>query len=176
MKLSTKAAMTAGALMIPAVALVGAVAAAPLGEEIDLTEEQIAVIESADEEYKSTLEEAGLTVQDARHYRQLTRRNERFEEHKDEMAEFLGVTVEELESAHENGTVKELIEESGKTQDEIFAFHEELREAHIQSLLESGEITEEQAEQMLERGPREGRGRGMGRGMGRGPGMMNQAE
>ena len=155
--------MTAGALLIPAVALVGAVAAAPLGESIDLTEDQIAVIESADETYRQSLEDVGVTLHEAMQYRRQAQRGERFEENKDEMAAFLGVSVKDLEAAHEDRSIKELIEESGKSQDEIFAFFEEQRGSYIQSMLESGEITEEQAEQMLAREPK---GPGMGGGQG----------
>ena len=80
----------------------------------------------------------------------------------DAVAEILGLTVEELEAAREDGTtIEELVEAAGLTEDEfrdaIGAAREEARETRVEEALENGEITEEEAAEILS-----GEGRGQG--------------
>ena len=95
---------------------------------------------------------------------------------KDEMkaivAEVIGVTVEELEEARENGTARELFEDADR--EAIQAAVEAYRAEQIQEALDAGLITPEQAEQLEEfdghRGRRGHRGPGNGpRGGGNAP-------
>ncbi len=83
------------------------------------------------------------------------------------MADALGITVEELEAAHENGEVRELIEAQGLTQEEMQTAMQGIRERAVDAALADGVLTEEQAEQMKNRsgrGARSGRGGRGGRG------------
>ena len=89
-------------------------------------------------------------------------------------ADALGMSVEELEAAREEGTkLDELAEEAGVEVDAVKEAVEAARAEAIEDALADGTITEEQAEFLLEHGGRGdcgpgGKGRG-GRG-GRGPG------
>lgn len=82
------------------------------------------------------------------------------------VADALGLTVEELEAAKEDGTLRDLVEESGV---DVRAAIEAARNAAIDTALANGEITAEQAEALREmsvgKGGHGGRG---GRGGGRG--------
>ena len=87
-------------------------------------------------------------------------------------AEILGITVEELNTAREEGTtLHEIIEEQGLDFDE---FHKQIKEkraerikAKIDQLVEDGKITREQADEKIKRfGDFEGKGRCMGARMG----------
>lgn len=92
------------------------------------------------------------------------------------MAEILGVTVEELDAAKENGTVRELVEATGLTNEELREAAKAAHDAAIEDAVEAGVITVEQAE-ALEDAPvrRRGQGRGNGRGPGNfGPGTRGQ--
>lgn len=94
-------------------------------------------------------------------------------------AEMLGLTVEELEAAREDGTrMPKLIEEAGLTAEEFReAMNGEFAEV-VQAALEAGLVTDEQATQLNERGwrgPRGGgRGHGHGHGHGRGEGALGE--
>ena len=82
------------------------------------------------------------------------------------VADILGLTVEELEAAREDGiTMDELLEDAGLTEDEFReaagAAREAAREARVAEALENGDITEEEAEAILSG---EGRGQGGQRG------------
>jgi len=87
-------------------------------------------------------------------------------------AEILGITVEELNTAREEGTTfHEIIEEKGLDFDE---FHEQMKEkraerikARMDQLVEDGRITREEADERIEGfGDFEGKGRRMGAGKG----------
>jgi len=76
----------------------------------------------------------------------------------DDMANILGITAEELKAEMESGkNMEQIATEHGLTMEQ---FHEktlELRKAEISQALENGEITQEQADKMLEgleKGPR----------------------
>lgn len=66
------------------------------------------------------------------------------------IADTLGVTVEELEAAHEAGTVKTLAESAGVTRKDIKAAIEVARDSMIDDAVASGQISAEQAEQLRE--------------------------
>jgi hypothetical protein len=74
--------------------------------------------------------------------------------HKDEMtAKALGITVDDLNAAHEDGQrLPDLIEELGFTQEEFEANMQTLREETLQQAVQDGVITQEQADLMLENG------------------------
>ena len=72
------------------------------------------------------------------------------------MADALGVTVEELESAYEKGEVREFIDAQGLSQEEMQTLILGVRETAVDAALADGVITEEQAEQMKDRGIRSG--------------------
>lgn len=80
------------------------------------------------------------------------------------MADILGVTVEEIEAAKEDGTFRDLVEASGLTREEIKAAAEEAYRAAIDQAVADGLITQEQAD-MLEEAGFGGKGKG-GRGHG----------
>ncbi|MCP4358973.1 MAG: hypothetical protein GY796_13215 [Chloroflexi bacterium] len=85
------------------------------------------------------------------------------------IAETLGITVEELEAAHDEGkTLTDLAEEQGIEMETVQAAIQEAHEAAVLQAVEDGTITQEQADWMLEHGAN-GRGgpRGNG-GFGRG--------
>lgn len=70
----------------------------------------------------------------------------------DGLAEFLGMTSDELKAAREDGqTLEEILESQGKTMDELKAYAQEKAEERIQQALADGKITQEQADAMLER-------------------------
>ena len=67
-------------------------------------------------------------------------------------AEILGLDPEDLKVDLENGkTFKEIISESGLTREEILEKKKSFFTDKINGLLESGEITQEQADQKLEK-------------------------
>lgn len=66
------------------------------------------------------------------------------------VAEALGLTVEELEAAREEGqTLPELAEEQGVEMDDVRAAAEEAKAVAVQQAVDEGLITEEQAERIL---------------------------
>ncbi|MGB1252617.1 MAG: hypothetical protein ACPG8W_18535 [Candidatus Promineifilaceae bacterium] len=94
------------------------------------------------------------------------------------MADELGITVDELEQAKEDGvTLEELAETNGTTVEAVKAAADAEKAAQVQEALDNGDITEEQAERLLNGGGRRGGPRGGGDGEGRpgrrGPGGGN---
>jgi hypothetical protein len=95
------------------------------------------------------------------------------------MAQVLGVTAEEFAAAKADGTVQELVDATGLTQEELMTAVQEAHQTVLTQAIESGIITQEQADQLQsERGfGLRGFGGGMrgghhgGRGMGLGQGM-----
>jgi cytochrome b len=91
------------------------------------------------------------------------------------MADVLGLTTAELEAAREEGTVRDLIEASGLTQEEIMTAMQEAHETAVAQAVADGVITQEQADQLQEvhgfglGGPRSGHGHGRGGPRGNGP-------
>lgn len=88
-------------------------------------------------------------------------------EHKAAVAEILGLTVEELEAAHEAGQrLDEIVEAQGLTMEEFHAEMQAIRIAQINQAVADGELTQEEADAMIERiescegGPGRGPGRG----------------
>ncbi|HFC12064.1 MAG TPA: hypothetical protein ENJ56_04405 [Anaerolineae bacterium] len=67
---------------------------------------------------------------------------------KQAVADTLGVTVDELEAAHEDGTVAELADAAGVTRADVKEAVEAARNGLIDDALANGEITTEQAEQL----------------------------
>lgn len=86
------------------------------------------------------------------------------------VADVLGMTVEELEAVQEDGTtLPELLEQQGVTVEELQAALQAAYEEAVAAALAEGTITQEQADQLIERGLQRG-GRGGGpRGGGSGP-------
>ena len=85
------------------------------------------------------------------------------------LAGILGISVEELEAAREDGTkLPELIEELGLDAEEVKAEMQAAREAAIQQAVEDGTITQEQADELLSGEGRGGRGHGGQGGRGQG--------
>jgi hypothetical protein len=78
----------------------------------------------------------------------------------DAVANALGVTVEEVQAAKEDGTFRELVEASGLTRDDLRTVVEEARQEMINQALADGVITQEQADQIQSRGPGGHRGGG----------------
>lgn len=68
------------------------------------------------------------------------------------LADILGVTVEELEAAREERTLKDLVADSGLTREEIAAATEAAYQDAIDQALADGVITPEQAELLEENG------------------------
>jgi uncharacterized protein YidB (DUF937 family) len=88
---------------------------------------------------------------------------------KAEVAEILGLTVEELEAAKEAETpMEDLVADAGLTEDEFKAALEAAFPDAVAAALADGAITEEEAEAILERGFRPG-GKGGKGGHGGGP-------
>lgn len=76
-------------------------------------------------------------------------------------AEALGMTVEELEAAHEDGaTMPELLEDAGLTGEEFQQAMQDAYDAALAQAVEDGVITQEQADMMKEMGLRGKRGPG----------------
>jgi uncharacterized protein (DUF433 family) len=90
------------------------------------------------------------------------------------IADVLGISVEELESARTDGTrLSELAEANGVEISDVEAAIAEYHAEVIAQAVEDGTITQEQADQMLEHQGSKGPGvGGQGRGRGRGPGMF----
>ena len=66
------------------------------------------------------------------------------------LADLLGISAEELAAAKEDGTVRDLIEASGLTQEEIQVAMQEAHEAAVAQAVADGVITQEQADQLQE--------------------------
>lgn len=81
---------------------------------------------------------------------------------KQAMADELGISVEEMQAAKEDGTtLEELAEANGTTVEAVKEAGQAEKEAQVQAALDNGDITEEQAEQLLNgRGGRGGNGDG----------------
>lgn len=90
------------------------------------------------------------------------------------IADALGVTVEELAAAKEDGTMRDLVEAAGLTHEDIHAIVEAEKAAQLAAAVADGTITQEQADALAEgksghgkggsqRGPRGEGGRGEGR-------------
>ncbi|MFT7586938.1 MAG: hypothetical protein ACI9EW_003378 [Cellvibrionaceae bacterium] len=62
------------------------------------------------------------------------------------MAGILGVTTEELDTAKADGTIRDLVEASGKTREELKAAGEEAYAAAVAQAVTDGVITQEQAD------------------------------
>jgi hypothetical protein len=83
------------------------------------------------------------------------------------LAGLLGLSAEELEAAKEEGSIRDLVEASGLTQEEIMTAMQEARETAVAEAVADGVITQEQADQLEAMpgrggfgGPRGGHGRG----------------
>ena len=85
-------------------------------------------------------------------------------------ADTLGISVEEMEAAKEDGTLQELAEAAGVTREDVRDAVIAARDGMIDDALANGEITAEQAEQLKEKPIRKGRHGGHGR-PGRGGGQ-----
>ncbi|MEM8857473.1 MAG: hypothetical protein AAGD96_04080 [Chloroflexota bacterium] len=81
-------------------------------------------------------------------------------------ATVLGVTVEELEEARENRTMRDLIAETGLTRDEIRTATEAAYQDAIDQAVANGDITPEQAELLEENGLKSRKGNRGNRGRG----------
>lgn len=82
------------------------------------------------------------------------------------IADALGVSVEELQAAKEDGTARQLVEDSGVDMETLQAARDAAREEMISQALADGVITEEQAQMLREHQGRPG-GHGGPRGGGR---------
>ncbi|MBT3321354.1 MAG: hypothetical protein HN392_03615 [Anaerolineae bacterium] len=67
------------------------------------------------------------------------------------MADALGVTVADLETAQENGKMRELIEAQGLTSEEMKVVMEDVRAAALEAAIADGDITQEQVDEMQAR-------------------------
>ena len=85
------------------------------------------------------------------------------------MADALGITVEELEAARQNGGMRELIQAQGFSQEEMQTLMQEARTAASAAALADGVITQEQIDQMQSYGGKRGGRDGAGQFEGRGP-------
>ena len=74
------------------------------------------------------------------------------------LADLLGISAEELAAAKDDGSVRDLIEASGLTQEEIQAAMQEAYEAAVAQAVADGVITQEQADQLQEMPGRGGHG------------------
>lgn len=77
------------------------------------------------------------------------------EEHVVDFAEFLGLSVEELEAQIEAGNnPREIAEAQGISEDELKAFYQaqmlEMTQERLQSMVDAGKLTQEEADQKLE--------------------------
>ena len=95
-----------------------------------------------------------------------------YSDHEAVLANLLGLSVEELEAAKDDGSIRDLVEASGLTQEEIQAAMEEAHDAAVAQAVADGVITQEQADQ-LEEAPGRGGSRGGGHGGSRGGGQGN---
>jgi hypothetical protein len=83
------------------------------------------------------------------------------------MAEALGISVEDLEAAKEDGTrIRDLVEELGLDMETVRENLEAAHQAAIEAAVEDGVITQEQADQLGEFDHKGPRGHGPGRGFG----------
>jgi len=87
-----------------------------------------------------------------------------YTDHESVLADLLGISVEELEAAIENGSVRDLVESSGLTQEEIQSAMEEAHAAAVAEAVSDGVITQEQADQLEEAPGRGGKGGSRGGG------------
>ena len=81
-------------------------------------------------------------------------------------ADTLGISVEEMAAAKEDGTLQELAEAAGVTREDVKEAVTAARDGMIDEALANGEISAEQAEQLKELSGRKGRS-GHGKGNGR---------
>jgi len=78
----------------------------------------------------------------------------------EDIADFLGMTVEELQAAREEGkTVADLLEEKGLTEEDLQAALQTAREEALAQAVADGKMTQEQADELLQKmAEREGQG------------------
>ncbi len=87
------------------------------------------------------------------------------------VADILGVTVEELQTARDNHTVGDLLDAAGLTREEVQTALDEVTPSILEQAVADGLITQAQADLLLEQGLHGfgGHGRGGGHGGGHGP-------
>ena len=67
-------------------------------------------------------------------------------------AEILGIDASEIQSKLDEGkSMKEIMEESGITQETMFAKRKEYMESYLEKLVSEGKMTQDQADQRLEK-------------------------
>ena len=81
---------------------------------------------------------------------------ERHAEHRgrrlNEKAEFFNMSPEELETRLQNGeTFHDIIEDQGKTRENMQEFMQQMREKHLDELVNEGTISPEKAENLMEK-------------------------
>lgn len=146
-----------------------------LAETLDIdVETLLAAKEEARQAGLDAAIDAGeLTEEEAEHLQAMHALRD-YIDHEQILAGALGVTVEELQSAHENGTVRDLFEASGLDRDGIKEAMQAGFEAAVEQALGQGAITPEQADALRSGEGFGGRGLFPGRGghgfSGRGPG------
>ena len=103
-----------------------------------------------DARLSQAIEDGKLTEEDASRIEARQALRNYFE--KDEMlAKALGISVEELDAAREDGTrIPDLLEELGLTEEEFQANMQTVRQEMLQQAVEDGLITQEQADLLLE--------------------------
>lgn len=68
-----------------------------------------------------------------------------------QLAEFLGISEDELKQAKQDGkTIEDLLEENEKTQEELHSYMQEKAKERIAKLVEEGKLTQEEADEKLE--------------------------
>ncbi|MFQ5492628.1 MAG: hypothetical protein ACE5DX_00495 [Candidatus Dojkabacteria bacterium] len=71
---------------------------------------------------------------------------------KEHLSEFFGMTEEELMQARKDGkTIEDLLEEQGKTKDDLREFAQEQFAEHLQEKIDSGELDAEKLDTMIDR-------------------------
>ncbi len=124
---------------------------APLAAELGITVDELEAAQEAAREaaIAQAIADGTITQEDA----DLRAAAQALREYMDQdtvLADLLGISAEELAAAKEDGSVRDLIEASGLSQEDIQAAMQDAHEAAVAQAVADGVITQEQADQLQE--------------------------
>jgi len=130
-----------------------------LAAELDISVDELEAAQEAARE--AAIEQAiadGTITQEQVDLREAGQALREYTDHESVLADLLGIPVEELEAAKEDGSIRDLVEASGLTPEEIQVAMEEARAVAVAEAVADGVITQEQADQLEEAPGRGGKG------------------
>lgn len=113
-------------------------------EILGLTEGELQTKLDDGQNFREIAEEQGLTKEDFRSAKK--------GRHLEKTAELLGITVDDLEALKDEGkTFDEILEAAGVTQEEFLAMAKAEKIAKVEERVASGDLTQEEADDIIER-------------------------